>query len=124
MPVITHENSHIEWRGRNKEVETRILLNDATGAESLTIWEIFPPKGSGAPPHVHDVEETITVISGRIKAKLDDDIVEAGAGETLYIPAGVGHSFGVISEEKAHLLVVFPVNNAISEYIDWKTWKK
>lgn len=122
MLVIDHAEQPIEWRGRDKNIEHRTLLSQANGARHMTLWEIYALPATGAPPHVHPHEETITVLSGAIKAQVDKQIVEVHAGQTLFIPAGAGHSFGVISEEKAHLLIAFPIDDPEWERIDWSTW--
>ncbi|MGB1285820.1 MAG: cupin domain-containing protein [Aggregatilineales bacterium] len=123
MIVIDHKNQPIEWHGRDNNIEHRLILDHTNGATALTLWEIFPPEGAGAPPHVHhNCEEVITVLSGRIKAQLDHEIFEAAAGQTLFIPAGVGHSFGVISDEKAHLLIAFSSADVQWERVGWNMW--
>lgn len=122
MSVIDHASRPAELRGIERNIEHRTLVSHATGAQQMTLWDVRPPQGAGAPPHVHPHEETITVIHGRIKAQLDRDVVEVGAGQTLFIPAQVGHTFAVISEEPAHLLIAFPVDDPTWERIDWRTW--
>lgn len=88
----------------------------------MALWEIYAPPTTGAPLHVHPHDEMITVLSGAIKVQIDREIVEAHAGQTLFIPANIEHSFGVISEEQAHLLIAFPIGDPTWEDIDWKTW--
>lgn len=122
MTVITHKDVPVERRGRAREVIHRTLLDHSTGAKAMALWDVRPPKGAGAPPHVHPHEETITVLSGRIMAQLDREIVELGPGETLFIPTDVGHTFGVISDAPAHLLIAFPVADPAWERIDWASW--
>lgn len=121
MYLIDHAQIPVEWRGKDgkdKNIEHRTLLN----GQEMTLWEIFPPMGTGAPPHVHPHEETITVISGRVKIQIDREVIEAGPRQTIFIPANAGHSFAVISEEAAHLLIAFPVDDPTWERIDWKAW--
>lgn len=122
MPVIDPKQVPIEWRGRDNNIQHHTLISSDKFNCGMALWEIFAPPATGAPPHVHPHDETITVLSGAIKAQLDREIVEAHAGQTLFIPATVGHSFGVISEEKAHLLIAFPVGEPTWEDIDWKLW--
>jgi len=110
MQIIDHATHPVEWRGRDKNIEHRTLVDCSQGAKSMSLWEVFPPKGAGTPPHVHPHEETITVIAGRIKAWVDGEIQVLGERQTLFIPAGAKHQFGVISEEPAHLLIAFPVS--------------
>ena len=124
MLVIDHAQQPIEWRGRDKNIEHRTLVSRTNGATQMTLWEIFPPPTAGAPPHVHPHEETMTVLHGRIKAQLNKEIVEVRKGQTLFIPANTGHSFAVVGEETAHLLVAFPVDEPVWDRIDWTAWLK
>jgi mannose-6-phosphate isomerase-like protein (cupin superfamily) len=64
--------------------------------------------GAGAedPQSPHDEDEIYYVIAGRGKRVTDNGILSAGAGEVLYIGAGVRHRFESI-EEALTLLVVF-----------------
>lgn len=124
MLVIDHAEQPIEWRGRDKNIEHRTLISQVNGATNMTLWEIYALPTTGAPPHVHPHEETITVLSGAIKAQVDNQIVEVNSGQTLFIPARAGHSFGVIGEKKAHLLIAFPIDEPEWERIDWATWSQ
>lgn len=122
MPVIDPKNIEIEWRGRDRNIEHRTLISSEKYDCEMALWEIHAPQSTGAPPHVHRHDETITVLSGTIKAQIDREVVEVHSGQTLFIPANAGHSFGAISEEDAHLLIAFPVGEPTWESIDWKTW--
>lgn len=122
MLLIDHQSVPVEWRGKDNNIEHRTLLNRDSGSSQMTMWEIFPPQNAGAPPHVHPHEETITVLSGQIKIQIEREVIEVKEGQTVFIPANAAHSFGVISEEKAHLLIFFPVDEPFWEGIDWKTW--
>ena len=124
MLIIDHASTPVEWRGpqNNRNIEHRTLLSAANGAQQMALWEVYPPPGAGAPPHVHPHEETITVLRGQIEAYIDGETFKAQAGQTLFIPAGAGHSFAVTGDEKAHLLIAFAAAAPTWERIDWKAW--
>lgn len=122
MQLIDHEAMPVEWRGRHNDIEHRTLLDHTNGAMEMSLWLVRPPQGAGAPPHIHQHEETITVLSGSIKIQIDRQVVDVEAGQTVFIPVHSGHSFAVTSEQPAELLVAFPVADPQYESIDWKTW--
>ena len=117
MLLIDHASQAVDWRGRDKNVAQRTLISAETGANNLTIWELHSPVDTGAPMHVHPHEEAITVLAGRIIARIGEERVEAHIGQTIYMPANVPHGFRVVGDETAHLLVTFPVANVEFEYV-------
>ena len=117
MLLIDHASQAVDWRGRHKNVAQRTLISAETGATNLTIWELHSPVDTGAPVHVHPHEETITVLEGHIVARIGEERVEAQSGQTIFIPADVPHGFRVVGDERAHLLVVFPVGDVDFEYV-------
>ena len=122
MLLIDHAQQPVEWRGRDNNIEHRTLLSADNGATQMTLWEVYPLPGTGAPPHVHPHEETITVLQGAIKIQVERDVVEVNAGQTIFIPTGAAHSLAAIGNDKAHILVAFPVDEPTWERIDWKEW--
>lgn len=51
-----------------------------------------PPGSQDAPePHWCETGHSIFILSGRIRYRFDDHVVEAGPGDMLHIPAGPEH---------------------------------
>lgn len=72
-----------------------------------TVLELQLPKDFASPIHVHHNEdEFFVVLSGQIRVKHADDIMEGVDGSLVYSPRGIGHGFRVDSEE-ARLLLFF-----------------
>ena len=118
--LINHAKQPIEWRGRDKNIKHRDIINGEMGTQSITIWETFLPTDTGAPMHIHPHEETITVLKGRLVARIGDDRVEASEGETIYMPANIPHGIRSTGNETAHLLILFPVANVKFDYVNSK----
>lgn len=49
--------------------------------------------GEGPRLHVHPYDETFVLVEGRARFTVGDATIEAGAGETVFGPAGVPHKF-------------------------------
>ena len=74
--------------------------------KALTVFEGNAP-GEGPPLHVHTVlDEMIYVIDGTIRVRLEDRIDQAAAGARASIPRGTPHTWAVVSDRIARLLVV------------------
>ena len=87
----------------------RVLLK-ATAEQTegrFTVLEFWAPKGSAAPLHIHrNEDEFFLVLSGEVRVRHGDEVVEAVAGSLAYGPRGVPHSFHVDSDQ-ARLLLFF-----------------
>lgn len=57
------------------------------------------PAGSGAAVHAHPEEQVITVLKGRIRARVRDEEKILGPGEAVHIPANVEHSNWAVDGE-------------------------
>jgi quercetin dioxygenase-like cupin family protein len=84
----------------------------ATAAQTdgrFAAFELRLPKGFGAPLHSHEGDyEFFIVLSGELRLRYNDNILEAGAGSLVYTPPGVGHSFTADSEDAKILLLFGP----------------
>jgi quercetin dioxygenase-like cupin family protein len=75
--------------------------------EALTVFEAANAPGQGPPLHVHTVlDEMIYVIDGTIRVRLEDRVEQATAGACVFIPRGTPHTWAVVSDRTARLLVV------------------
>ena len=54
---------------------------------------IDAPPGSGPRLHKHPYEEVFVVQEGAVTFTAGDDVVEAGGGQVVVVPAGVPHKF-------------------------------
>jgi mannose-6-phosphate isomerase-like protein (cupin superfamily) len=71
--------------------------------------EMLTPKGFASPLHIHRREdEFFLVLSGEVRVRHGDDIVDAVAGSLVYGPRDVPHAFHVDSAEARILLVFGP----------------
>lgn len=68
-------------------VELRPLI---IGSQTMAI-EVSTRGGHTAPPHVHDHESLLYVISGRLRVTVDEEVFEIGPGDTCIHPSGSVH---------------------------------
>lgn len=77
-----------------------------SGGELLVADVYVRPGGAVAGEHIHPViEETFTVVSGRVGFRLDGREAIAQPGARLHVPAGVAHDWWNAGEDEAHILV-------------------
>jgi mannose-6-phosphate isomerase-like protein (cupin superfamily) len=58
-----------------------------------TLMVIDAPPGSGPKLHKHPYEEIFVVQEGSVTFTAGDDVIEAGGGQVVVVPAGVPHRF-------------------------------
>src|SRR3712207_143490 len=91
MRVIDHEGQERElWR---PGVLTRMRISAATGAEQLCVFEQWCDPGCGAPPHLHTVEEVLTVLAGRAEIWIGEERTTLTVRQSVIVPAGHRHGF-------------------------------
>jgi quercetin dioxygenase-like cupin family protein len=82
---------------------------DQTGGR-FAAMELLAPKGFASPLHIHRGEdEFFMVLSGEVRVRHGEEVIEAVAGSLVYGPRGVAHAFHVDSAEARLLLFFGPV---------------
>lgn len=78
----------------------------APGMETIVL-EMTLPVGSTAPLHIHDdLDDTWYILDGEMVVRCGDDVVVAGAGHWVSMPRGVPHTFRVVGDRPARILLV------------------
>jgi quercetin dioxygenase-like cupin family protein len=90
---------------------TTLKATSATTNGQLMLIEHVAPRGNGSPLHVHHREdEWFYVIEGELTVWLDGRVVTAGAGDFVFGPREVPHTFIVSSDEARFLLATQPAD--------------
>ena len=70
----------------------RLLVDGETSGGRLTLYEGTLPAG-GPPRHVHDFDEMLLVVEGRVLVELDGETAELESGDFAWLAAGHEHTF-------------------------------
>lgn len=92
-----------------KGVSMKMLLS-ADESPNFAMRNFIIEAGGYMPLHINSVEHEQYVLSGRADVQIEDEIIEAKAGDILLIPAGVSHSYKTIGEEAYSFLCLVPNN--------------
>jgi quercetin dioxygenase-like cupin family protein len=79
----------------------------SSAEEDIGLWEVDMVEGKWTPIHTHPVSESMWVLEGQIRYRIDDDEHELGAGDFVMVPAGVPHAF-VVKSATAKVLGIQP----------------
>lgn len=77
-----------------------------TGGE-LSIVEVAMEGGKRTPVHTHPIMESLWVLAGELRYRIEDQDVELATGDFVMVPAEVPHAFMVLSEQ-ARVLAIQP----------------
>lgn len=92
--------------GPGRDLVFKLTGEDTRGALDYFICEVAPR--GGPPLHVHHrQDETIHVLAGRFKVRIDDQQYTLDAGGFAYLPAGLPHAFLNLTDQPAELIIVF-----------------
>jgi quercetin dioxygenase-like cupin family protein len=87
------------------------LATPTRHAEDVEVWRARMDAGAATPPHQHDYEEVVVVLSGRGRARIGDEEVRFAAGDTLILPAGKVHQ--IFSETASESIAAMPRRSTI-----------
>ncbi len=104
--VKKNEGNKLNVLGDNQNIK----LTGADTNGQYTLIEQNNEPGVGIPPHVHENEdEVFQVLSGQVEMNVGDKTTTLQAGDLIFCPKGVPHSWKVVGEEKARaMLSIFP----------------
>jgi len=107
-PKIVKENEGHQLNVLGDHQNIRLTGADTNG--QFTLIEQFNEPGVGIPPHVHENEdEVFQVLAGQVEMSVADKTTTLQAGDLIFCPKGVPHSWKVIGNEKARaMLSIFP----------------
>jgi mannose-6-phosphate isomerase-like protein (cupin superfamily) len=87
-------------------LEFIMQASDTDGAWSLVEYTA-PARFAGPPPHVHQqAEEAFYVLEGSPTFQLNEEIIQAGPGMTVFIPRGAVHTFSNAGDTPARFLIM------------------
>lgn len=87
----------------------RTLIAPEQTAEALAILELTLPRGGEPPPHTHTHEdEAFYVVKGEIAVTVAEKTTLLKAGEALFAPRNVPHSFRILTESATLLNLMTP----------------
>lgn len=90
--------------GRSTEVQ--VLLGPDDGAPHFAMRRFVMGEGGGMPRHTNTVEHEQYVLRGRARVTAGGAAHEVAAGDVLYIPAGMPHSYEVLEAPFEFLCLV------------------
>lgn len=87
----------------------KILISDEESNGNLALIDMTLPKGVDPPMHIHlNEDETFYVLKGNITFYIGDSVTKLTAGDSVFAPRNVPHTFVVESESAQFLTLITP----------------
>ncbi len=88
------------------ELMTFLITGEQTGG-AFFLAEVRVAPGGGTPPHLHHREdESFHLLEGSLTVQVGGDTITASAGDFVYLPRGIAHSFKNTGDGSAKALVL------------------
>ena len=97
---------------------TRQVLIGPDEGPNFALRRFIMQPGGGMPRHTNTVEHEQYVLRGRASITLGDQRVSVGAGDVVFIPAGVPHSYQSEGEEPFEFLCIVPNQPDVIELVE------
>ena len=93
--------------GAGQGTSRQVLIGPEEGPNFALRRFIMEP-GGGMPPHTNTVEHEQYVLRGRARVGIGEDVLQVGADDVVFIPAGTPHWYQTIGDEPFEFLCVVP----------------
>lgn len=88
-------------------LDTLVVEHRRASGMQTVVLEMTLPVGSAPPLHVHDdLDDTWYILEGEMVVRCGDDDLVVGAGYWVSMPRGVPHTFRVVGDREARILLV------------------
>lgn len=102
----------VELLDRGGGVTTIPLITHRSDDSALITTGIsIYPEGKGAPLHVHNCDEQVTVLEGVGEVEIAGKVTPLQRWDSTYIPAGEPHAFRNTSSSPLAILWIYPTQN-------------
>ena len=89
-----------------EQVQFKLDKHNTNGV--MDFWIVTNGPKSGPPLHIHpNADELFYILEGSLLMKNGDDLTEVRAGDLVYIPKGVPHTFANMTDRPARSINVF-----------------
>jgi len=91
-----------------KELIEGVQLSTLVHGEKTLMGQFSIAKGSAIPPHSHPHEQTGFMVSGKLRFKVEDEVLEVETGDSWCIPGEAEHAVEAL-EDSVVIEVFSPV---------------
>ena len=99
-------------------VSVPLVTNASAGSPRFTSGMSVYPPDTGAPLHVHNCDEQVTILDGAGEVEIDGVVTPLGRFDTTYIPEGRAHAFRNRGTEPMRILWIYASNRVTRTFTE------
>ena len=103
---------------RSDGIVNLVIASPQQGTRNIKSGITRMQAGTVVPRHSHNCEEQVTVLEGKLRLVLGDQVVECGQYDSTYISAGVEHEFSNVGDTQALVMVIYGASHVTRTFID------
>jgi len=83
-----------------------LLRSELSGGHLSVIENVVPPRWAGPHLHTHDFDEGFYLLEGELVFQVEEELIAKRAGELVFAPRNVAHTFANHSDQPARYVLV------------------
>jgi len=120
---MTLQAKIVRAEARNPDVYESFLVTGGDSDGRFEWLEATVPFGQGPVYHIHhQADELFRVLDGELKVKLNGDYYDLKAGDVIFVPQGVPHTYTNVHPEQPVRMVGIYTPSGLQEFLS--VWEK
>jgi quercetin dioxygenase-like cupin family protein len=116
--MILHRHRDLERMSPAPGLFRIICMDQSLGSGAITQGMVTIEPGTQTRPHTHRVEESMTLLEGRLRVLIGTDVTEVDAPATFLAPANTVHGLRNVGSTPASLCIAYPSVNVGTYFVD------
>jgi quercetin dioxygenase-like cupin family protein len=116
--MVLHRHQDLERAAPAPGLFRIIVMDEKLGSGAITQGMVTLEPGRQTRPHTHRVEESMTLLEGRLRVLIGTEVAEVDAPATFLAPANTVHALRNVGSTPAVLCIAYPSVNVGTYYVD------
>jgi quercetin dioxygenase-like cupin family protein len=116
--MILHRHLELERASPAPGLSRIICMDQSLGSGAITQGMVTIESGKQTRPHTHRVEESMTLLEGRLRVLIGTEVTEVDAPATFLAPANTIHGLRNVGTRPAVLCIAYPSVNVGTYFVD------
>jgi quercetin dioxygenase-like cupin family protein len=116
--MILHRHQDLERASPAPGLFRIVCMDQSLGSGAITQGLVTIEPGTQTRPHTHRVEESMTLLEGRLRVLIGTDVTEVDAPATFLAPANTVHGLRNVGSTPASLCIAYPSVNVGTYFVD------
>jgi len=116
--MILHHHKDLDAPSPYPGLVRMICMDQHLGSGAITQGMVTIDPGRQSRPHTHRVEESMTLLAGRLRVLIGSEVTEVQAPATFLAPANTVHAMRNIGTEPVVMCIAYPSVNVGTYFMD------